>query len=186
MLRLIIVFLHVASAMGIVASFGIESLVLVQLRAARGAADARTVLANFRHSQRAGGGSLLLTVVTGIYLATAYWKWNGAWIGLGFLTLVAIAVVGAMMTGLHVTRFLRANSSAGSTLPSGFVGRLKMSFAIRMALFFGIVFLMTVKPAAAAPALTTIGIATVLGVAFGLMSSRRSTTVPNAPTATAR
>ena len=72
MQHLVIVFLHVASAMGIVASFGIESLVLTQLRAARTATDARTVVSSYRYSQRAGAASLIVTVVTGIYLATAY------------------------------------------------------------------------------------------------------------------
>ncbi len=60
MQHLVIVFLHVASAMGIVASFGIESLVLTQLRAARTATDARTVLSSYRYSQRAGAASLTL------------------------------------------------------------------------------------------------------------------------------
>ena len=110
MQHLVIVFLHVASAMGIVGSFGIESLVLTQLRAARTATDARTVLSSYRYSQRAGAASLIVTVVTGIYLATAYWGWRGAWMGSGFLTLVAIAIIGATMTGRAVTRLLRVDS----------------------------------------------------------------------------
>ena len=56
MQHLVILFLHVASAMGIVASFGIESLVLVQLRAAR-SADARSVLASYRYARRSSPAS---------------------------------------------------------------------------------------------------------------------------------
>jgi hypothetical protein len=187
MQHLVIVFLHVASAMGIVASFGIESLVLTQLRAARTATDARTVLSSYRYSQRAGAASLIVTVVTGIYLATAYWGWRGAWMGIGFLTLVAIAIIGATMTGRAVTRLLRVDSvDAGAALPSAFVARLRMSFLIRMSLFVGIVFLMTVKPVAPVPALSVISVAALLGVLFGLPAMRRAPALPNEPRAPAR
>ena len=184
MQHLVIVFLHVASAMGIVASFGIESLVLTQLRAARTATDARTVLSSYRYSQRAGAASLIVTVVTGIYLATAYW---GSWMGIGFLTLVAIAIIGATMTGRTVTRLLRVDSvNAGAALPSAFVARLRMSFLIRMSLFVGIVFLMTVKPLAPVPALSVIGVAALLGALFGFPAMRRAPALPNEPRAPAR
>jgi len=177
MQHLVILFLHVASAMGIVASFGIESLVLAQLRAAHSATDARSVLASYRYAQRAGAASLIATVVTGIYLATVYWGWRGAWMGIAFLSLIAIAIIGAIMTGVPVTRLLRGNS--GPAVPSGFVARLSMSFAIRMMLFVGIVFLMTVKPAAPVPALSVVAIAALLGVAFGLPALRRAQATSN-------
>src|SRR5690242_17724831 len=99
MTRLILLFLHVTSAMGIVAGFGIEGLVLVQLRAARSADEARGALANTRYVQRVAGSSLLGAIITGIYLATVYWSWRGAWMGVAFVTVVAIALVGGLMTG---------------------------------------------------------------------------------------
>jgi hypothetical protein len=81
MIHSLIVFAHVTSAMILVAAFGIEGLILLQLRQAQSLADARPVLKKFRYVPRAGGAGLGATVVTGIYLATAYWSWQGAWMG---------------------------------------------------------------------------------------------------------
>src|SRR5690349_6974538 len=112
MLHSILLFLHVSSAMGIVAAFGIEGLALVQLRAARTAMETRAALANSRYVQRVGGVSLLAAIATGIYLATAYWQWKGAWMAVAFLTIVVIALVGGLMTGRPTARALRASGDA--------------------------------------------------------------------------
>lgn len=185
MQRSLLLFLHVSAAMGIIAAFGVEGVMIVQLR--HDAAAARTVLRNYRYAQRVGAASLILAVVTGVYLASAYWGWRGAWMGVGFLTLVAIAVIGATLTGVPVARAMRSGSESAPT-PAylGFPGKLALSFAIRIALFFGIVFLMTVKPAAPVPALLTILVAAVTGIVIGLPARRRASSAPNERSAMAR
>ena len=185
MQRSLLLFLHVSAAMGIVAAFGVEGLMLVQLR--RDAAGARTALGNYRYAQRVGVASVILAIVTGVYLASAYWGWRGAWMGVGFLTLVAIAVVGATLTGVPVARAMRADSdSARVGADLGLPGTLALSFAIRIALFFGIVFLMTVKPAAPLPALLTILVTVAIGIVVGLPARRRASSAPNEQNALAR
>jgi len=188
MQRLVIVFLHVSSAMGIVAGFGIEGLVLLQLHRARGGAEARVVLSSYRYVQRVGATSLIAAIVTGVFLATVYWGWRGAWMGVGFLTLVAIAVVGATMTARPMTRALRANSTNSNQVSeiARLPGSLTMSFSIRLALFAGIVFLMTVKPVTGIPALLTVAIAAALGLAIGFPARRQGATVPNEQNVPAR
>lgn len=173
MLHLVMLFLHVTSAMGVVAGLGIEGFGIGQLRAARTADDVRRALTGSRLVQRVAGLSLLAAIVTGIYLATVYWSWRGAWMGMAFLTIVLMALVGGFMTGRPTLRVLRAT---GDTLAPAAIaalqGRLTMSYAIRLGLFLGIVFLMTTKPAAGPTALLVVVIAGVGGALAGLPARR--------------
>lgn len=183
MQRSLILFLHVSSAMGIVAAFGIEGLILLQLPRA----DARTVLTNYRYAQRLGAASLIIAILTGAYLATVYWGWRGAWMGVGFLTVIAIAAVGAILTGVPVTRAMRtAGDGARNGADLGLSGKLAMSFAIRTALFCGLVFVMTVKPQSGLPALLPVFLAAAIGIVIGLPARRRRSPAPNERNAMAR
>ena len=173
MVRLVLLFLHVTAAMGVVAGLGIEGLVLVQLRAARTGSDARTALASTRYVQRVMGWSLLAAIVTGIYLATAYWSWHGAWMGMALLTIVVMGAVGGFMTGRPTMRVLRAaGGDPGPEEMAAVQGRLSLSYVIRLGLFLGIVFLMTTKPASGAIAFLVVVIAAALGVLAGLPARR--------------
>ena len=173
MLYPLLVFLHVTSAMGIVAGFGIEGLALLQLRAARTAEEARLSLANSRYVQRVAGSSLLAAIVTGVYLATAYWSWRGAWMGVAFMTIVVIALVGGLMTGRATSRAMRApNESLPPAALAALQSRLSTSYTIRLGLFLGIVFLMTTKPQSGPAALTAVVVAGVVGFLAGLPARR--------------
>ena len=173
MTHLVLLFLHVTSAMGIVAGLGIELLALVQLRAARTAAEARRALTSSRYVQRVAGSSLLATIVTGVSLATVYWRWRGAWMGVAFLAIVAMALVGALMTGRPMLRGMRAPDHAlGPTEIAALQGQLSFSYAIRLGLFVGIVFIMTTKPLSGVAALGAVTGAAVLGLLAGLPARR--------------
>jgi hypothetical protein len=169
MLYPLLVFLHVTAAMGIVAGFGIEGLALLHLRAAHTADDVRRALTNSRYVQRVAGSSLLAAVVTGVYLATVYWSWRGAWMGVAFMTIVAMALVGALMTGRATARAMRAPHDAlGPAAMAALQERLSLSYVIRLGLFLGIVFLMTTKPQSGGVALAAVGIAGITGLLVGL------------------
>ena len=173
MAHLILVFLHVTSAMGIVAGLGIEGLALLQLRAARTADEARQALTNSRYVQRVAGSSLLAAIVTGVYLATVYWSWRGAWMGVAFMTIVVMALVGGLMTGRATSRAVRAPTEA--LAPSeieALSARLSTSYMIRLGLFLGIVFLMTTKPQSGPTAITAVAVAGVVGFLAGLPARR--------------
>ena len=173
MVRLLLLFLHVASAMGIVAGLGIEGLTLVQFRAARTASEARAALGSTRYAQRVMGASTATAIVTGLYLATAYWSWRGAWMGMALLTIVVMAMVGGFMTGRPTTRVLRgAGAGLGAAEIAEVQGRLSLSYVIRLGLFLGIVFLMTTKPASGGIALLVVVVAAAAGVLAGLPARR--------------
>jgi hypothetical protein len=171
--HLVLLFLHVNSAMGIVAGLGIEGLALAQFRAARTASEARVALGSTRYVQRVTGPSMLTAIVTGIYLATAYWHWRGVWMGMAILTIIAMALVGGLMTGRPTTRLLRATGEElGFAEIVAVQRRLSTSYVIRLGLFLGIVFLMTTKPESAPLALLGVVIAAALGFLARLPAGR--------------
>jgi FtsH-binding integral membrane protein len=156
-----------------VAGLGIEGLALAQFRAARSASDARGALGSTRYVQRVMGLSLVTAIVTGLYLATAYWSWRGAWMGMAILAIVAMGLVGGLMTGRTTTRLLRTpGEGLGAAEIVAAQGRLTMAYVIRLGLFLGIVFLMTTKPASGSIALLVVVIAAVAGVLAGLPAGR--------------
>jgi len=169
MVRSLILFLHVASAMTIVAAFGVEGLALLQLRRARSIPDLRDALGNFRYVQWVGASGLIGTVVTGIYLASAYWRWQGAWMGTGFAALVVNAIIGATVTSRPVT-VARRGAAEGTAMAAidALRAKLALSFALRAAIVVGIVFLMTVKPATWPTSLLDVGAAAALGLLISL------------------
>ena len=173
MVHLVLLFLHVTAAMGVVAGLGIEGLVLVQFRAARSGSEARSALASTRYVQLIMGSSLLAAIVTGIYLATAYWGWHGAWMGMALLTIVVMGVVGGFMTGRPTMRVLRATGDGlGTEEMAAVQARLSLSYIIRLGLFLGIVFLMTTKPASAGISLLVVVVAAAMGLLAGLPARR--------------
>lgn len=133
--------------MGTFAALGIEALALAHLRRAAGGRLARAALSDFRSALRLGGPSMLLLIVSGVWLATAYWHWQGAWMRMGLRGLVAVGAIGGLMTGRAVRRLSpdlnepRFDAVLREVDPS-----LRRSFLIRTALLAAVVYLMTVKP----------------------------------------
>lgn len=46
----------------------------------------------------------LFALATGIDLATVYWQWRGACMGMAFVAVIALALVGGLMTGRPARR----------------------------------------------------------------------------------
>ena len=173
MIRSILLFLHVAGAMGVFVALGMEALALNQLRRASNGAAVRDALSALGANQRVMGPSGLLLVLSGLYLATAYWRWQGAWMGLGFLGMISIGAIGGIMTGRTVGR-LRKEVEGARAITSSVTGSpvLWASFAIRAALLIGVLFLMTVKPGPLG-SLAALGTAVVVGLTLSRAGGSR-------------
>lgn len=148
MLRSTLLFIHLASAIAVFIALGIESVALVHLRRATTSDASRSALADLGVARRIDGPAMLLLLVSGMWLSTVFWHWQGGWIRMGFLGLVLVGAIGGSMTGRAVRRLRRQ----GDDLPFEAVAReangaLRRSFLIRGALLAAVVFLMTVKPA---------------------------------------
>ena len=148
MLRVHLLFIHVASAMGLFAGLGIEGVALARLRRTTGGDLWRSAFADLGTARRVGEGAMPLLLVSGLWLATAYWHWQGAWMGLGFLGLILIGAGGALTTGRAVRRLRRMLDQPGFDALLREAGpALQRSFLIRTLLLAVVVYLMTVKPA---------------------------------------
>jgi hypothetical protein len=175
MLRYNLLFVHIISAMGAFAALGMEAFALTQLRRAPDGATARAALAALGPSQRIGGLSMLVLLLTGIPLATMYWRWQGSWIGLGLAGLVAIGATGGLMTGRRVSRLQKSLGEVGvRTSLIGSLAVLRTSFMIRAALLPAVVYLMTVKPGRVV-SLGVFGTAVVVGLVVSRVRPRSET-----------
>lgn len=174
MLRSYVLFIHVVSAMGIFVALGVEALALGQLRRASDGGALRATLTTLGAGQRVAGPSALLLLLSGLYLATAYWHWEGAWIGCGLLGMVSVGALGGLMTGRGVGR-LRNSLDASTSASVGEVTQtLRTSLVVRAALLIAVVFLMTVKPGPVG-SLAALGTAVAAGLIIG---ARRPVAAP--------
>src|ERR1700730_766217 len=140
MLRPVLVFIHVSSAMGIFGALAIECAALLQLRRAVEPSDALRALNSYGLVRIVAIPSLLLTIASGIYLTVTVWGWEAAWIQVGFSSMLVMAVIGAVATGVKVTRLQKNPADYRRD------AILWASLISRVFIVLGIIFLMTVKP----------------------------------------
>ena len=141
MVRSLLVFIHVSSAMGVVGVLAIEGVFLLQLRRAVNPSQVLIALNAFHVIPRVAIPSLLVTILSGTYLTATVWGWRAAWIDVAFASLIANAVIGATTIGPRIARAGKMLNADDRRDPM-----LWVSFIIRTFILVGIVFLMTVKP----------------------------------------
>lgn len=164
----LILFLHVVGAFGILVSLGLEWFGLNNLQRSCTAEESRASMKNFGVLPRIGGPSYLLALLPGIYLWETSWR-GTAWTVTALISLVVIAVIGAVLTRPRMTsleKALSGEAGRGSFTPRfASMQVLWVSLQVRTLMAFGITFLMTVKPDLAGSAITMI-IAILLGLAM--------------------
>jgi hypothetical protein len=141
MVRVVLLFIHVTGALGVFSALAIEGAALRQIRKAADSTTLGAALDAFGLVARVAAPSLVATLGSGIYLASAVWGWRAAWIDVAFPALIATAVIGTVFTRPAITRLektLRRDDTVDSVL--------RGSFIVRTFVLMGIVFLMTTKP----------------------------------------
>jgi hypothetical protein len=169
-------FLHVVGALGLAAAFGVEAVGLVGLRRATDADEALLWLRSRRWVLLIGPASIGLVLVTGIYLSVVEWG-PDSWILVSLASLVALAGIGGVLTGIPMARVTRAVERASGPLSEELRRGLQtpvltVSIMTHIAITVGIVFLMVLKPALVSSILTIV-LAVGIGVAAGLVSGTR-------------
>lgn len=171
-------FLHILGGFGLIAAITLEALGLRGLRRAVRNDDALMWLGISRGLVlRLAPASLGVILVTGLYMMATAWGPKG-WILVALASLVLLAAVGAVGTGIRMGRIGSAVARDSGPLSDELKARLRdpillTSLRTRLALVLGIVFLMTVKPSASA-SLVVIALATAIGLLTGQVRSRRS------------
>ena len=172
----LVLFLHIIAALGLFAAIGLEWAGLVNLRRAATAGQAREWARLLGALRAVGMPSVLLILASGIYMMAT--RWGGqAWIGAAFGGIVLMAVLGGAVTGRRVGPLVRAARKEEGPVSGELAARLRDPFllgslCLRTAIGLGIVFLMTLKPAASG-ALATMAAALVLGLAAGFLTRSR-------------
>ncbi len=146
-----VVFLHIASMIGLFIGYGLEWVGTAFLRKSTTAEQALGSLRIYRISLPLSGPSLLLLILTGFYLAGVTHMTREGWIT---ATLLAILLALAIGFGLVMPRMrsLRGALPAGGGALSGAAlnkvqdGVTVTLIRVRFFLGLGIVYLMVVKP----------------------------------------
>jgi len=170
MIYLLIHFLHVIGALGMAAAYAVETAGLIGMRRATEAGEARAWLRTRRWVLMVGPASIGLVLASGVYTIVSGWGWPG-WIVVSSGSLVALAAIGGILTGIPMARIApdieRADGALSEELRHTIRGRLlAISITTRIAVTLGIVFLMVRKPDLL-PSVAVIGSAAAIGLAAG-------------------
>jgi hypothetical protein len=171
-------FLHVIGVLGLFAALTIEGIALRGIRGSVTGDQARTWLGLLRPLRIVGPLALLLILVPGLYLSATI-ETGGGWIAAGLIGFVAIGILGGAVTGRRMrvvgpTLGRAQGPLDGPAAEGSRDAALTTSYALRLALALGIVWLMTVKPDFVA-SLVALGGAAVLGAIAGrTLSAARS------------
>lgn len=167
----IALFLHIIGALGVSVALGLEWIGLSRIRRATIPEEVRTLLGLVKSTTRLGFISMLMTVITGVYMVLAAVGWV-AWI---------LVVIGALVLAMAIARAVTAPRMAamGHALATekGSVSQtlrslvndpmLWMSIQARVTIVLGIIFLKIATPDLGG-SLLTISAAIVIGIISAL------------------
>lgn len=160
-------FLHIAGALGISAALGLEWTGLRQIRSTIPPEQVRAWIGIFKSANRLSIVSMLVTVLTGIYMMLTEWG-TLPWIIVS-LGSVVLMIVLAMATGPRIAaigRVLAAEKRPASQTLHSLASHplLWISIQTRVAIFLSILFIMIAKPEWGGALIST-GVAIILGLA---------------------
>lgn len=100
----IALFFHISGALGVFAALALDWVGISALRRARTADQVREWAGVYRIIRGLGIASLVALLIFGLYMTAVTWGPTG-WIGIGFLSLLFIAALGAV-GGIRLSRIL--------------------------------------------------------------------------------
>ncbi len=171
----IALFFHIVGALGFFVALGMEWVGLRQMRNATTTEQVRQGMRISGSTRKLGMASMLTILVFGFYLAAVDWG-GPAWITVTLGVIVVMIALLVRLTGPRMAAIGRALASEKGLLSPSLQQLVShpllwTSIQTRVAMALGIIFLMTVKPGLGG-SLLTIGVATVLGLAFSLPMTR--------------
>jgi hypothetical protein len=145
----VILFIHVTSALVLFATMSFEAMSLFHLRGASCLSEVREWLEPVPGLPLAAMGSLLVILVSGIYLVMRIQAYRMAWPQVAVGGLFLMAPFGAI-SGKRM-RMIRKACAEANEVNSALLSRLRDSFlkvsvGIRILVFLGIVLLMAARP----------------------------------------
>lgn len=144
-----VLFVHVASALGVFAALCVEAVALLHLRKATTANEARLWLEFAPGLTALTAASFLVLLLSGIFMTTQSSEWILAWVRVALGALLLLGPLGAVAG--RKMRAIRNACAANDRNGVDLIAKLrdpflKFSINIRAAVVLGIVLLMTAKP----------------------------------------
>ncbi|HEX4622383.1 MAG TPA: hypothetical protein VH208_12540, partial [Myxococcaceae bacterium] len=154
----VVVFGHVAAAMGLFAALALEWLSLRNLSRAATHEQAREWASVWAVLMPLGMPAILIALASGIYLATTLGAWELGWVQPAVPALVVVAIAGAIV-GPRRKRLGAALATGQGALSEALRAQLghplsMASWRFRTALLSGLVFEMSARPAAPGAAIS--------------------------------
>ena len=170
----LVLFVHVTAVLGLCSALAFEVLSLFHLRRASTLAEARRWIVPVPGLPMVAIGSLLVVFFSGVYLAMRMAAYGSAWPKIAVGGLLIIAPLGAL-SGRRM-RAIRQACADAKAINSELLGRLqdsflKVSLGVRIAVFLGIVLLMSAKPELG-ESVGIIGTSVILGLRLSLLGGR--------------
>jgi hypothetical protein len=149
MLYKIALFLHVTGALLLFAALAIEWLCIANIKKARTIEHIKESVLNYSKAGALGGIAAILILVPGIYMMVTVWN-DARWGMGGFLGLILIGQIGNIVIGRKMKKvktILKTGNGESQALATLLQNKSFWLVAkVRTAIFFGVIFLMTVKP----------------------------------------
>jgi hypothetical protein len=172
-----VLFAHITAVLAVCACLSLEVLSLFRLRLASTLSEVQLWIEPVPSFSRIALGSLLVILLTGVFLTIQMSGFGLAWLKVTIAAFLLMAPLGAASGRRIRVQRLSGNGKMNQSeiLDLRRQSFLKISLAIRIAVFLGIVLLMTAKPGLA-ESLAIVGGSVVLGLASAvLIPSGRST-----------
>jgi hypothetical protein len=173
-LQRVLVLTHVAAMLGLFCTLTIEGLAVLFLRRSTTYEQAREWARLWTLLPAIGAPAILLSLASGIYLATQLGLWQFRWTQGAVPTLVVVAIVGGVV-GPRRNRLRSTVGACSGLLPATLQNEVRhpllaTSWIVRMALLSGLVVVMVIKPDRAIRMLTLFAL---LGLAISAPQWRR-------------
>jgi hypothetical protein len=146
-----VLFIHVASAIGLFIALAAEGAIVFRIRSAQSVEQARFFIRVFQRLRIVAIPSFLGVLAGGMYLASK-WGRGTFWIPLALGATLLIMLIGGFVTGMRIARLRKMLSSEEPDVSIEALSvmakdtALLLSYGLRVGLGLGIVFLMTVEP----------------------------------------
>ena len=180
----LVLFAHITSVLALFACLSLEALSLFRLRRASTLSDIQPWIESLPGLSGVALGSMLVILFSGIYMAIQLSGFGLAWIDVTMGALLLMAPLGAV-AGRRMRDIRRLSASNQKDQPKLLDllqhPFLKISLDIRIAVFLGIVLLMTAKPNLI-ESLSIIGVSVAVGLAAALFRPNRKPALSTADT----
>ena len=167
-------FVHVSSAICLFIGFGIWFLGITSIARADRVEQVRTLADLLLMVRLVVPASALLVIITGLTMTQIAWGLRTGWIAVALGSLVIIGSIGTWMIDPKVRTIAALANSLPDGPPSATLAQrthdiiLHLGLHTLIALLFGIIFLMTIKPALTS-AIVAMVVAALLGLASGVL-----------------